>query len=149
MNQASEQLDEFVARFVPKIGEQAKAAIADLRSRYPTANLLVYDNYNALAVGFAADQKRGGIIFSVTLYPKWVSLFFSRGVELDDANGLLEGAGTSIRHIKLRGGVTHDEAGVVALLDQSIAIAEPPLPNTGKGELIIQSISAKQRPRRP
>lgn len=149
MGSAGEQLDSFVARYLPEIAAQAREAIAFFRERHPSANILVYDNYNALAVGFASNEKRGGIIFSVTLYPRWVSLFFGRGTSLNDPDGMLEGSGSSIRHIKLRDGVAYDDPRILKLLDQAIAMAEPPLPESGQGELIIQSISGKQRPRRP
>ena len=150
MNASAEnKLDQFVDRFLPEIATQGGEAVAFFRIRHPAANVLVYDIYNALAVGFASSRKRGGIIFSVTFYPRWVSLFFGRGVELDDPDGLLEGTGSSIRHIKLREGMTHDDQRVLTLIDQAIALAEPPLSDAGQGELVIQSISAKQRPRRP
>lgn len=32
----------------------------------------------------------------------WISLFFMQGVELPDANGVLEGSGKLLRHVKLR-----------------------------------------------
>ena len=35
-------------------------------------------------------------------YTRWVSLGFIRGARLDDPDGLLEGTGASVRHIKLR-----------------------------------------------
>ncbi len=149
MTGAGEQLDQFIDRFAPDIAAQGREAIAFFRKRHPTANLLVYDNYNALAVGFASNAKRGGIIFSVTFYPRWISLFFGRGVELNDPDKTLEGSGSTIRHIKLRDRISHDDPRVLALIDQAIKLAEPPLPQEGQGALIIQSVSEKQRPRRP
>jgi hypothetical protein len=35
-------------------------------------------------------------------YPRWVSMYFFRGGELDDPDGVLEGSGKLMRHIKLR-----------------------------------------------
>jgi hypothetical protein len=35
-------------------------------------------------------------------YPRWVSLFFFRGADLDDLDRILEGTGKGMRHIKLR-----------------------------------------------
>ena len=35
-------------------------------------------------------------------YPRWVSIYFFRGVELDDPDKILEGSGKSMRHVKLR-----------------------------------------------
>ena len=35
-------------------------------------------------------------------YPRWISVYFFRGAELDDPDGLLEGSGKGMRHVKLR-----------------------------------------------
>jgi hypothetical protein len=35
-------------------------------------------------------------------YPRWVSVYFFRGAEMDDPHGVLEGSGKSMRHVKLR-----------------------------------------------
>jgi hypothetical protein len=50
----SRQLDTFIRRFDPAIRKLVRAARAKLRRRLPTAIELVYDNYNALAIGFAS-----------------------------------------------------------------------------------------------
>lgn len=39
---------------------------------------------------------------SLAAHSKWVSLFFMRGVRLADSEGLLEGSGKLLRHVKLR-----------------------------------------------
>jgi len=41
-------------------------------------------------------------VVAIGTYPQDASLFFFRGRELGDGSGLLEGAGTDLRHIKLR-----------------------------------------------
>ena len=46
--------------------------------------MLVYDNYNALAIGFGPSEKTSKIVFSLALYPRWVSLFFAKGKGLPD-----------------------------------------------------------------
>ena len=149
MTEAQTQLNGFLDAFDPAIADQARAAIAFFERRYPPAHRLVYDNYNALAIGFASGEKQSDIAFSVTLYPRWVSLFFSRGVELVDPGKLLTGNGTRIRHVVLKDGRAHDDDAIVGLVDQAIDILEPPLNPAAEGALIIKSISPKKRPRRP
>jgi hypothetical protein len=39
---------------------------------------------------------------ALAAHSKWVSLFFMRGVKLTDSEGLLEGSGKLLRHVKLR-----------------------------------------------
>ena len=145
----SSLLDTALDAFEPAIAAQARTALAYFRARYPAANLLAYDNYNALAIGFASGEKQSGIAFSVTLYPRWVSLFFTQGTELVDPAKLLTGQGSRIRHVVLKDGLTHDTDAVLGLVDQAIANLEPPLNPDAEGTLIMKSVSPKKRPRRP
>ncbi|MEO0463042.1 MAG: hypothetical protein AAF127_07910 [Pseudomonadota bacterium] len=149
MADAVAQLDAALDAFEPAIAEQARAALAFFRERFPNAHLLAYDNYNALAIGFASGEKQSTIAFSVTLYPRWVSLFFTSGTELVDPAKLLVGTGTRIRHVVLTDGLTHEEDAVLGLVDQAIANLEPPVNPNEPGRLIMKSISPKKRPRRP
>jgi hypothetical protein len=146
---AQAQLDVFVAKYSPDVASDARRAMAILGERLPTASRLIYDNYNALVIGYGAGAKAGDIILSLALYPRYVTLFLARGVELPDPHGLLEGGGKGVRHVKLRPISRLEAPEVGALIDSALAIATPPLPPTGNGPLIIKSISAKQRPRRP
>lgn len=41
-------------------------------------------------------------VVAVGNYPRWISIFLFRGGELDDPDGVLEGTGKLMRHIKLR-----------------------------------------------
>jgi nitrite reductase/ring-hydroxylating ferredoxin subunit len=127
----------------------ARKAIKKMRARFPTANLLAYDNYNALAVGFAPTEKASEAIFSIALCPKYASLFFLQsGAVLKDPTRRLEGAGGQTRHIKLKSGDDLDDADVVVLMDEALTRAKTPFAKTGKGAIVIKSVSAKQRPRR-
>jgi hypothetical protein len=145
---AEVQLDGFLAKFAPEVEAQARAALHRMRARLPGAWELVYDNYNALAIAFGANDKASGIVFSIAVYPRWVSLFFARGTELPDPLGLLRGTGSKVRHIVLTEIGLFDTAGVEALIAESLARATPPIDPVGAGRVVIKSISAKQRPRR-
>lgn len=149
MNDAHAALDRALDAFDPAIAAQARSAMACFETRFPGAHRLAYDNYNALAIGFASGDKQSTIAFSVTLYPRWVSLFFARGTELADPEGLLVGQGSRIRHVVLKDGLTHDDPRVLALVDEATARLEPPLNPEGTGQLIMKSISPNKRPRRP
>ncbi len=146
---AEAELDVFLAKFTPEIEAEARAALAWMRARLPGAVQLVYDNYNALAVGFGTNEKRAGLVLSVVVYPRWVNLFFARGAELPDPHGLLKGSGSTFRHIVLGDPGLLDSQEVGALIDAALALATPPLDRQGKGSLAIRAVAAKQRPRRP
>lgn len=149
MDDAQAQLAGFAAKYSPEICARGLAAIERLHARFPTAARLVYDNYNALAVGFGPDERASNAIVSIAFYPKWVSLFFLQAKALEDREGLLRGSGTVARHIVLKDASDLDHPAISELIDQAEARAKTPLPRSGEGPLIIRSVSAKQRPRRP
>jgi hypothetical protein len=145
----AQQLDSFIARYTPAIADLAQAVLATMRARLPGAVELVYDNYNALAVGFGPSERTSEAVFSVALYPRWVSLFFLHGAGLSDPEKRLKGKGRVARHIVLDDADMLDRPGVRALMDQALARATRPIDGAGPGRIIIKSVSARQRPRRP
>ena len=120
-----------------------------MRLRLPGAIELVYDNYNALAVGFGPTERVSEVIFSIAVFPRWLSLFFFQGHGLPDPKKLLKGSGKMARHIVLEGPEALDTPAIRALMDQALAQAIKPLDPTQRHRIVIKSISAKQRPRRP
>ncbi len=146
---AQAQLDGFIDKYSPEVAADARWALAFLTARFPAATRLVYDNYNALAIGFGASDRASDAILSIALYPSYLSLFLLDGASLPDPGGILEGGGSRVRHVKLRPVSRLETAEVLALMDAAIAAARIPLPNGSEGPLIIKSVSAQQRPRRP
>ena len=145
-----EELDRFIDKFSADVAAVARTAVKKMRAKYPTANVLVYDNYNALAIGFAPGEKTSDAIFSIAVYPKYASLFFLQsGAVLKDPTKRLEGTGGLARHIKLTSADDLDAKDVLALMQDALARAKAPFAQTGKGRIVIKSVSAKQRPRRP
>ena len=128
---------------------QARIALARMRACLPGAQQLVYDNYNALAIGFIANDKAGGVVFSIVLYPRWVSLFFFCGPDLPDPYKLLKGTGNTVRPIVLKDMALFDSRPVQALIAEALKRARPPIDPAQPSRLIIKLVSAKQRPRRP
>jgi hypothetical protein len=143
------QLDSFLAKFTPDLAKSTKAVLAAMRKICPGATELVYDNYNALAIGFATGERVKDVWFSIAVFPKWASLFFFKTLPLKDPEKLLKGSGKTTKHIVLKNGArTLAEPGVAALIDQALDNAGHPFKG-GRGRIVIKSISAKQRPRRP
>ena len=144
-----QQLDSFIAKFSPPVAKDAKAILSAMRKLCPGAQELVYDNYNALAIGFANGERVRDVWFSVAIYPRWVSLFFFGTLPLADPTKRLKGTGKTTRHIVLsNGAATLKEPDVAALFAKALTKARQPFPG-GRGKIIIKSVSAKQRPRRP
>ncbi len=144
-----QELDGFLSKYEPDIASEARKVLAKMRTRLPGAIELVYDNYNALAIGFGPTERASEAIFSIAVFPRWVSLFFLQGAKLDDTDKVLKGSGNVVRHIVLEGPATLDRPAVKALMKQALERAKKPLERKARGRVIIKSISAKQRPRRP
>jgi hypothetical protein len=143
------ELDGFIAKYSPDIADLTHALLARMRKRLPGAKVLAYDNYNALAIGFATAETVGSVMLSIAGYPRWVSLFFMWGTRLNDPHGLLVGTGRQIRSIPRIGVATLDDPRVDALIAQAVANADPAYDPDASLGIVIKSISAKQRPRRP
>ena len=143
------ELDDFIARFTPGIAALINASRASLRRKLPGATELVYDNFNALVIGFGPTQRASDAIFSIAAYPNWLNLFFLQGVRLKDPKKILKGEGSKVRHIRIDRKADLDQPGVKALIAQALAIAAKPIDPKAKRALIIKSISPRQRSRRP
>jgi len=143
------QLDSFLAKYNPDIASLARRALVKMRTRLPGSLEMVYDNYNALVIGFVPNERPSDAIFSIVLYPKYVSLCFLQGAGVPDPKRRLQGSGNVVRHIRLESAATLDEPEIVSLLNTALHRAKVPLDPKQPRRLIIKSISAKQRPRRP
>jgi hypothetical protein len=146
---AEKQLDGFLNAFSPEVSELARKVLAKLRKRLPHAKELVYDNYNALAIGFAPSERASEGIFSIAIYPMHINFFFLQGAKLPDPDGLLRGDGSVVRHIRLEDEKTLDRADVKAMMATAMKLANVPFDKKTEYKLVIKSVSAKQRPRRP
>lgn len=146
---AREQLESFLAKFTPEVASVAQRALARMRKRLPGAIQLVYDNYNALAIGFGPTEGPSEAVFSIVIYPQWVTLCFLQGAGLPDLGGRLQGSGNVVRHVRLENEWTPDEPEIQNLMREASRRAKVHMDPKQRGQLFIKSISAKQRPRRP
>ena len=143
------QLDTFIDKFTPEVAVLTRALIDKMKGRVPGATIMVYDNYNALAIGFGPSDKAGKAILSLAVMPRWVTLCFLWGVHLPDPHKLLKGSGSRVRHVRLMTPQAFDDPRVDALIGEALERAEVPIDPAAPQKLIIKSVSAKQRRRRP
>jgi hypothetical protein len=148
MPTAQEQLDGFLDRFSPDIAAHARAVLDLVRPFVPGAVELVYDNYHALVVSFGPTARAADAVLSVAIYPQWVTLFFMRGVALDDPFHLLHGTGSTVRGVRIKALGLFEEERFQMLIETAVAMAAKPIDSSAERTLIIKSVSAKQRPRR-
>jgi hypothetical protein len=149
MDDAQRQLDGFLAKFTPEVDSLAHELLGRMRARLPGATIIVYDNYNALAIGFGPTGKPSHAILSLAVFPRWVTLCFLNGAGLPDPAGLLRGSGSRVRHVRLHEAEAMADPRIEALIAEAVARSEPPIDAAAEQRLVIKSVSAKQRPRRP
>jgi hypothetical protein len=145
----TQQIDSFLAKYTPKMEKLARAALANMRKRLPNATELVYDNYGALVFGFGPNERPSDAVFSVALYPDHAALCFLQGAKLPDPHKRLRGSGNVVRNVRVDDVSVLDDPQVVTLIDEGLRRAKVRMDPKQERKLVIRSISAKQRPRRP
>ena len=145
---AEARLRSFVAKFSPKDQKLIRSVRRAVRRRLPTANELVWDNYNFFVIGYSATERPSDSVLSLAAGASGVGLSFYRGAGLPDPQRILLGSGTQNRFIRLESARTLARPEVEALIAAAVAQMRVPLPAKGRGKLFIRSVSAKQRPRK-
>jgi hypothetical protein len=145
---AEAQLKAFIDKFDPKNQALIRAARRWMRKRLPTANELVYDNYNFFVIGYCSTERSSDCIVSIVAARNGVGLSFYYGAMLPDPHKVLLGSGAQNRFIRLESAAVLARPEIAEIISTAVALARTPLRESGKGKLIIRSISEKQKPRR-
>ena len=145
---SEEQLEGFINKFDSANAALIRAVRKSMRKRLPSANELVYDNYNFFVIGYCSTERPTDCIVSIAAGASGVGLSFYYGATLPDPHQLLLGSGSQNRFIRIENAATLARPEVEELIAAAVAQAKAPLPVKGRGKLIIRSISEKQRPRR-
>jgi hypothetical protein len=146
---AEEELESFIIKFAEPMQDLIRGCRAEMAARFPDAVQLVYDNYNFLVIGFGPTPRVSEAIFSLAAYARGVNLcFLQRATELPDPTSILRGSGKVVRNVALAApqDLRRDEVG--AIVEAALGLAVVPMDASSGHELIIKSVSAKQRPRR-
>ncbi len=145
---AEARLRSFVAKFSPKDQKLIRSVRRAVRRRLPTANELVWDNYNFFVIGYSPTERPSDSVLSIAARANGVGLCFIYGAKLPDPKKVLQGSGRQTRFLRLDSADVLARPEVEALLAAAVARARTPYPVEGRGRLIIRSVSGKQRPRR-
>ncbi len=145
---AERQVSSFIAKFEPDDQKLIRSVRKMLRKRFPTANELVYDYRKNFVIGYSPTERGSDAIVAMTADADGVRLFFNQGPSLPDPHNILVGDGRQTRFIRLESAGILLQPEVEALLTAAVRRAKIPLRRSGRGELIIKSMSWKQRPGR-
>jgi hypothetical protein len=145
---AEQQLKGFIAKFEPEHQALIRSVRKSLRNRFPSANELVYDYSKSLVIGYSPIERGLDSVVAIALGADGLRLYFNQGPKLPDPKKILLGSGKQTRFIRIESPRTLILPEVEALLATAIDRARTPFRPSGRGKLIIKSISAKQRRRR-
>ena len=92
-------VDTFLKGYSPQVREIAVKAREVILSVMPDATEKVYPGWKVIQYGAGADMK--SVFVAISPQRERVNLGLAGGVDLPDPEGLLEGDGKAIRHVKL------------------------------------------------
>jgi hypothetical protein len=84
---------------------------------------VVWKNQNIVSYGVGPKKMSEHYVY-IGIYKKHVNLGFYHGVSLDDPNGLLEGTGKRLRHVKIKSISEAKNPEIKALIAEAIAERE-------------------------
>ena len=92
-------VDTFLKGYSPQVREIAVKARELILSVLPDATEKVYPGWKVIQYGAGADMK--SVFAAISPQRERVNLGLANGAALPDPDGLLEGDGKAIRHVKL------------------------------------------------
>ncbi|HEV3154604.1 MAG TPA: hypothetical protein VGZ02_12430 [Candidatus Baltobacteraceae bacterium] len=140
--------ERFAAEFEPGIAALGKAATSYLRSLLPSADVMIYDNYNFLVAGFSPTERPSDAVLSVAMSARGVNLCFLQGASLPDPAHILRGTGKLVRNVRLEHIDDLRRPALAMLVDLAITNARVPFDPDRSGRFYVKSVSATKRPRR-
>src|SRR2546427_12066531 len=126
------QLETFISKFDQKDQRLIRAVRRAVRKWFPTANELVWDNYNFFVIGYSTTKRPSDSIVSIAARANGVGLCFIRGAGLPDPKKVLLGPGNQTRFIRLESAGVLERPEVEALLAPAIAGTKTALTATAR-----------------
>ncbi len=117
---------------------------------YPKSNELIYDNYNAVAVGWSPTDRVGHVFCSIAIgrTSKNIHFGFYWGSQLSDPDKILLGKGNQYRYILVTDKKSFPKTYITKLVKEAFAISLAKVKDKLQilhGQTIVKSISEKKR----
>jgi len=146
----TKDLVKFLKPFNKDITERALWLREFIWNLYPQTNELIYDNYNALAVGWSPTDRVGHTFCSIAVgrTSNNVHFGFYWGNELADPDKILLGDGNQYRYILVPDKNNFPKAYIEKLVKEAYAKSLAKVRDKKqimKGQTIVKSISSKKR----
>jgi hypothetical protein len=115
-----ESWDEVLASHRPEVVAAARAIQTVIVEELPAA-VVHFDRGNGL-LAFGTSSAMGDLLFALIPHASWLNLQLADGAVLADPDGLVEGTGKRIRHVKLRSAAAATAPAVRDLVRAQIAL---------------------------
>jgi hypothetical protein len=112
-------VDRLLAEPAPELQAIERALRATIRREFPDAVEQV--DFGNKLIAFGRSTRMRGLLFAIIAHRSWVNLQLADGAVLPDPDGLIEGTGKRIRHVKIRSVEAASSAPVVALVEAQLA----------------------------
>jgi len=147
-------LQKSLKSFPPEVISKAIWIREFIWDQYPECNELIYDNYNALAVGWSPTDRVGHTFCSFALgrASHNVHFGFYYGADLNDSKGILLGEGNQYRYILVGERADFPEAYMKKLMKEAYKLSRSKVKDATQmmeGQTIFKSESAKKRSKPP
>jgi hypothetical protein len=146
----TKDLLKFLKPFSKEISERALWLREFIWDLYPQTNELIYDNYNALAVGWSPTDRVGHTFCSIAVgrTSNNVHFGFYWGSEISDPDKVLLGEGNQYRYILVPDKNKFPKAYIKKLVKEAYANSLAKVKDKKQirnGQTIVKSVSAKKR----
>ena len=112
-------VDRLLGEHPPEIQAIERTLRTTIRSIVPDAVEQV--DFGNKLIAFGRSMRMKGLLFAIIAHQSWVKLQLADGVDLPDPDGLVEGTGKRIRHVKVRSVEQASSAPVVRLIEAQLA----------------------------
>jgi hypothetical protein len=112
-------VDRLLSEHTPELQAIERALRTTIRTAFPAAIEQV-DFANKL-IAFGRSMKIRGLLFAIIAHKSHVNLQLADGAGLPDPQGLIEGTGKRIRHVKIRSVEAASSPAVVAIVEAQLA----------------------------
>lgn len=138
------QYRKLLQRYAPAIQTLALSTRRLILEEAPQASEFIYEVYT-IADHFTFTGRAGDAFVFTTAHANWVNLGFNFGALLPDPEGLLQGDGKVIRHVRIATPSDLEVPGVRDLLRAAIAQAERPEGKPAKPHAVVRIAAARRK----
>jgi hypothetical protein len=113
-------IDKLLSEHTPAIQAIERALRASIEAVEP--GLVEQVDFGNKLIAFGRSMRMRGLLFAIIAHKDWVNLQLADGAELPDPDGLIEGTGKRIRHVKVRSVEAASSPAVRSIVDAQVAL---------------------------